>query len=141
MAHKGFGERIEQAILFYASQKGSRVTLKAFGREVGIRDRGRGYTTSAVSEWIQERAEPGIRTFRVMAAITGRPVEWLMALDSDLEEIVPPADPAKDAATFERWTQRGKEIAAERDATARPASKRVVGLRPTTPTRRGKPRK
>ena len=135
MAHKGFGERIEQAILYHASQIGERVTLKAFGRAVGVRDRGRAYSTSAVSEWIQERSEPTIRTFRVMAAITGKPVEWLMALDTELEELpaVPPYNPAKGRADWERWNQ-------PREATPA-ASKRVVGERPTPPKRPGTRRK
>lgn len=81
MAHLGFGERIRQLLLDYGSQIGERVTLARFGEEVAAAEeprRAKPYGAQAVSEWIQERAQPSIRAFLAMEAVTGESPEYLM---------------------------------------------------------------
>lgn len=80
-APQGFGGRIRQAVLDHASRLGRQYSLSEFGREVGQLERNREYTPSAVTEWLAERSEPSISTFRAMAKVTGKDVAWLMALD------------------------------------------------------------
>lgn len=79
---QGFGARIRQAILDRASQMGQRYTNRQLARDLGVSD-------SAITEWISERSEPSIATFRAIAKATGKPVEWLMALDIEPNAVAP----------------------------------------------------
>lgn len=138
MEHSTFGQRVAQARRELSVRRQRDIRPADLAELLGV-------APQTVYNWEGDRKRPTAETVAQLAVILGVTPGWL---DYGQEPkhpadppAVPPADPVKDAATFEAWTQRGKEIAAERDATARPASKRVVGLRPTTPTRRGKPRK
>lgn len=73
------GGRIEKLILDLAAKRGGRVTLADFGRMVGDAEVGRGepYSKSAVSEWIQNRAEPSLAAIKAMEKVTGRDRLWI----------------------------------------------------------------
>lgn len=79
MSRQGFGARIRQAILDRGSQTGLRYTNRQLARDIGV-------SGSAITEWIAERSEPSIATFRAIAKATGKPAEWLMALDVEPAE-------------------------------------------------------
>lgn len=74
MSRQGFGARIRQAILDRGSQTGLRYTNRQLALDIGV-------SGSAITEWIAERSEPSIATFRAIAKATGKAPEWLMALD------------------------------------------------------------
>jgi len=79
----GYGDRIRRAILDRAAHLGRRYTNVEFASDVGLAERGKPYTPAAVGEWLAERSEPSITTFRVIAKLTGKDAAWLMALDAD----------------------------------------------------------
>lgn len=102
MDRHGFGERIRQAVLDHASQIRRQYSFAELGREVGTLERGKPYSSSAVGEWLAERNEPTLSTFKAIAKVTGKPVAWLMALDLEdaqaepstgVEELVAEAEP------------------------------------------------
>jgi transcriptional regulator with XRE-family HTH domain len=83
MSQQGYGQRIKQAILDLSASRGAEVTYGEVGRAVAVAEgRPKPYSSSAVSEWIQERSEPTIRAFRAMEAVFGKGAAWLMALDA-----------------------------------------------------------
>lgn len=108
----GFGERIRRALLEHASQIGRRYSNREFAEDVGRAETGQPYSSSAVTEWIAERSEPGIATFKAMARILNKPVAYLMALD------VPAAEPAEQPPDAREYrTLTAEQIArAERKA-------------------------
>lgn len=78
MSWKGFGKRIEQAILDRQSQIGQRLTLGGIGVAVAKRERrDKPYGTSTVSAWIDETNEPTLATFEALAAELGTTPSWL----------------------------------------------------------------
>lgn len=103
----GQGKRIQQLILELAAALGKRVTLEDYGTYVGKAESGRGkpWSKGAVSEWIQDRNEPGVATFVAMAAVSRkhtpqkRSFTWIV-LGTDEEDNVEvlPAVPAKSEA-------------------------------------------
>lgn len=77
----GYGKRIRRALRVWASQFET-ATYEEFGQrvaEIEKRDPAKGpYTSSAVSEWIQDRSEPKIATFKAIQKLTGFRASWLM---------------------------------------------------------------
>jgi hypothetical protein len=77
----GYGKRIRRALRVWASQFET-ATYEEFGQRVAAiegRDPAKGpYRTSAVSEWLQNRSEPSIATFKAIEALTGFRAAWLM---------------------------------------------------------------
>lgn len=123
----GFGERIRQAILDHGSQIGRRYTNVQFAEDVGIAERGAAYSTQAVTEWLAERSEPSIATFRAMQKVTGKAAEWLMALD--VEIAVAPPERAKGKLLTPAQVARAsrKADAERRQQTPQTAKKRRRG--------------
>jgi hypothetical protein len=70
----GQGKRIEQIVLDLSAKLGRRVTLAEFGEMVGKAEKGRGkpYSKTGVSEWIQERNEPTLAAFVAMVLVSAR---------------------------------------------------------------------
>lgn len=75
---RGWGERIERAILLYAAANG-RTSLERVGELVAsFEGRDRPYRAPTVSEWISEKNEPTIATFEAMAQVFDCDPWWLV---------------------------------------------------------------
>lgn len=75
---RGIGKRIELAILLYRSRVDARATQAGIARLVGEAEagRGKGYSGSTLTEWIQERNEPRLSAFEALAAVLGGDPWW-----------------------------------------------------------------
>lgn len=69
----GHGRRIEQAIFDRQSALGRRYTQSEFGRDVGMRLRGKPLGRSTLVDWIAERNQPSLEAFAAMEAVLERP--------------------------------------------------------------------
>jgi transcriptional regulator with XRE-family HTH domain len=93
----GQGRRIQQVVLDLSAKLGRRITLEEFGELVGKAEKGRGraYSKSAVSEWVQDRNEPTLAAFLAIVAVTakyappGKSKEWLIFGDDDPVPVLP----------------------------------------------------
>lgn len=157
----GYGKRIRRALRVWASQF-EQATYADFGRrvaEIEKRDPAKGpYTTSAVSEWLQDRSEPKIATFRAIEVLTGFRAAWLMLGElperSDEREgggnqpatsplqIAPTGPRIESGADLRRELGEPEPAASEEQAIAGDAAPRGRGRRaapgPTKPGRRGR---
>ena len=75
---RGIGKRLELAILLYRSRVGPKVNQAEIARLIGEAEegRGRGYSGSTLTEWLQERNEPRLATLEAMAAVLGGDPWW-----------------------------------------------------------------
>lgn len=72
MKTPSFGDLLRRAILTYESQIGRRVPYSELGELIAKREgREPSYSTTAVSEWVNGRSEPGLETIRAIALTFG----------------------------------------------------------------------
>lgn len=89
----GWGKRIEQGLLLYASRHG-RTTLERWGELVAAAEgREAAYKKGSVSAWISEDNEPKFATVEAMARLLGCAPEWIVWGRGQ-----PPLNPALDAS-------------------------------------------
>lgn len=76
---RGWGNRIAQAVLMYASTVGRRVGLEELGQLVAEAEgREQPYRNTTLSMWMGEKSEPPIRAFEAMAQVFGCDPWWLV---------------------------------------------------------------
>lgn len=93
MAVDGFGQRIRQALLDYASQIGERVPQSRIAAMLA-EEEGRGsYSAALITEWINERSTPQLRAIEALARVIGKPAGWL-AFGDDAMAVGAPKKPA-----------------------------------------------
>lgn len=75
-AKLGYGDRIFAGLLSYQSVHG-RTSLEAVGERVAtLEKRAKPYSKAAVSDWMNERSEPSLRTFMALARLFGGMPSW-----------------------------------------------------------------
>lgn len=76
---KGWGGRISQAVLTYASAVGRRVGLEELGVLIAEAEgREQPYRNTTLSMWMGEKSEPPIRAFEAMAEVFGCDPWWIV---------------------------------------------------------------
>jgi len=93
MAVDGFGQRIKQALLDYASQIGERVPQSRVAAMLAEEEGVGSYSGALITEWVNERSTPQLRAIEALARIVGKPAGWL-AFGDDAMTTTAPKKPA-----------------------------------------------